>query len=119
MNPVIRSAGVWGHPNIRTWQPDDPDTFAVTLMLDIGEKGKKSADTFTLRVATPSGLDQLDEHEGILASRPLLVMRSYDFDELWGWLQTTVAGCEADSWLGCVEKLRLHFDWEYDGYEEH
>lgn len=26
MKLAIRSAGAWGHRNLRTWQPDDPDS---------------------------------------------------------------------------------------------
>jgi len=118
MKLVIRSAGVWAHPNLRTWEPEDPASVAETVLIDIGERDKKSADSFTLRVATPAGLDRLDARDGIIATRPLLVMRRYDFDDLWRWLERTVASCEADSWSACVENLRRHFAWEYDDYRE-
>ncbi|GHG77828.1 Imm8 family immunity protein [Comamonas sp. JC664] len=120
MKLAIRSVGVWGHPNIRKWTPENPEVMAEVVFVDIGPRagGKgeaKKADTFTIRVATPAGLDALESRNGILAIRPLLVMRRYDFNNLFGWLEQTVASCEADSWMACVEKLRLYFDWEYDG----
>lgn len=118
MKLVIRSVGIWSHPNIRTWEPEDPTSIAELVMLDIGERDKKSADSFKLRVATPAGLDQLEERDGILATRPLLVMRRYDFNDLWRWLEATVAACEADSWTACVENLRRYFSWEYENYQE-
>lgn len=118
MKLVIRSVGVWGHPNLRTWEPDDPSTIADIVTLDIGLKDKKGADSFTLRVATPAGLDQLEDQDGIIATRPLLVMRRYDYDALWAWLERTVASCEADSWTACVESLRRYFGWEYEDYKE-
>jgi hypothetical protein len=61
---VIRSVSVWGHPNIRTWQPDDPGAIAEVVSLDIGERSKDGADTFTIRVATPAGLAALEAREG-------------------------------------------------------
>lgn len=118
MKLVIRSAGVWGHPNLRTWAPDDPDVFAELVMLDIGPRKGKGADSFTLRVATPAGLDRLEARDGIVATRPLLVMRRYDFDDLWRWIERTVASCEAETWPACVENLRRYFAWEYENYKE-
>jgi hypothetical protein len=117
MMPVIYSVACWDHPNIRTWEPDAPDDIAEELVLDIGAKGKKGADSFTLRVATPKGLERLPARNNIIATRPLLVMDRYDFDSLWAWLQTTVAACEGDTWLDCVNELRVHFLWEYEGME--
>lgn len=119
----IRSAGIWGHPNLRTWEPEDPDVVAESLIVDIGPKARgkvdqgnvKKADMFTLRVATPRGLETLEYKDGILATRPLLVMRRYDYDDLWRWLERTVASCEAETWRECVEKLQRYFHWEYDG----
>jgi hypothetical protein len=126
MKLAIRSIGVWGQPNIRTWAPEDPGVMAEVVFVDIGPKtgGKgtqgevKKADTFTIRVATPAGLDALESKDGILAIRPLMVMHRYDFDDLFRWLERTVASCEAETWHACVDKLRLYFDWEYDGMQK-
>ena len=115
---VIRSVSVWGHPNIRTWQPDDPGAIAEVVSLDIGERSKDGADTFTIRVATPAGLAALEAREGIIATRPLLIMERYELDDLLRWLERTVAACARDSWSDSVESLRRHFGWEYDGYQE-
>jgi hypothetical protein len=46
---VINSVSVWGHPNIRTWEPDDPKTIAEIVTLDIGPKSKKWSNSFSLR----------------------------------------------------------------------
>ena len=110
---LIHSVSLWGHGNIRTWEPADPGHFAELVFVDIGQKGKKGSDTFTIRVATPSGLDALDDKNGILAIRPLLIMRRYHFDDLWRWLESTVRDCEEETWLACVDNLRRHFNWEY------
>lgn len=114
----IRSVSVWGHPNIRTWEPDDPNTIAEIVSVDIGERAKQSSDSFSIRVATPNGLLNLEPQAGIIATRPLLIMSQYSFAELWQWLETTVAKCEKDTWSASVESLRLYFDWEYQDYKE-
>ena len=123
MKPVIKSVSVWGHPNIRTWEPEDPNKIAEVVFIDMGPRsGKtgsvKAANTFYIRVATPNGLTTLEAKDGILATRPLLIMQRYDFNNLWNWLEKTVATCEADTWPACVDKLRLYFDWEFSNYQE-
>jgi hypothetical protein len=115
---VIRSVSVWGHPNIRTWEPENPGKIAEIVTVDIGPKTKKHADSFTIRVATPLGLTTLQPNNGILAIRPLLIMERYNFHDLWRWLETTVAKCEDETWNGCVDRLQRYFNWEYQGYKE-
>ena len=115
---VIHSVSVWGHPNIRTWEPDDPEKVAEIVTLDIGPKSKKWSNSFSIRVATPDGLSTLQADNGILAIRPLLVMQRYNFDDLWHWLEKTVVKCEEDTWNACVDHLRRYFGWEYEGYKE-
>jgi hypothetical protein len=115
---VIRSVSVWGHPNIRTWEPDNPGEIAEIVTLDIGDKTTPGTNSFAIRVATPAGLSKLPAEHGILATRPLLIMQSYNYGDLWDWLERTVAKCEADTWNASVGELRRYFDWEYDGYRE-
>lgn len=114
---IIRSVGVGSHANIRMWQPEDPSIVAEDVYVSIGLKSKKGADIFHIRIATPAGLATLEDHQGIIATRPLLVMRRYTFDDLWHWLERTVTSCEEETWPSCVEKLKLYFGWEYDGYD--
>jgi len=115
---VIRSVSVWGHPNIRTWEPSDPGVMTEVVHLDIGPKSGKGADAFTLRIATPAGLSSLNSKDGIVATRPLLVMSRYDFGDLWRWLEKIVSECEAESWPASVQRLQRYFDWEFEGYRE-
>jgi len=102
--------------NLFSWKPEDDLVFIESILMDIGEKNKKGADLFSIRIATPEGLKLLKAEDGILAARPLIIVEKYDFNELWTYLNKIVLSCEADSWSDCVEKLRYHFNWEYDGY---
>lgn len=95
------------------------------VAIDLGPKthGKgalgqvKKSDTFTLMVATPAGLATLEPKDGILlANRKLVVMGRYDFDDLWRWLEKTIASCEAATWSECVDNLRRHFHWEFESF---
>ena len=118
MKLVVHSVECWGHKNMRTWEPADPADVAEEIMVDIGPKGKKGADTFTLKVATPKGLGRLLAKDGIIATRPLLVVDRYDFAVLWRWLEATVTACERDTWESSVSELRVYFLWEYEGMQK-
>ncbi|EFB2837593.1 hypothetical protein FHD46_20410 [Escherichia coli] len=117
MRLVIKFACVADGVNLRVWEPVDRKTIAEFIYLEIGEKGTKKSDEFTIRVATPQGLKNISANEGIIAERPLVIMDEYNFSELWKWLECIVSSCEGDTWLQCVEYLRRYFDWEYDNYK--
>lgn len=113
---MIRSIFVAGQSSLRSWQPDDPTSFAETISLDIGERRNGGADTFSIRVATPKGLMALEAQEGVVATRPLLVVDRYDLEALMQWLTRTVERCARDAWTESVAELRRYFAWEYDDY---
>lgn len=56
MRLVIKFACVADGVNLRVWEPVDRKTIAEFIYLEIGEKGTKKSDGFTIRVATPQGL---------------------------------------------------------------
>jgi hypothetical protein len=114
MKPVIHGVHCWNHPSKETWVPDDPSDVAEELIVDIGT-GQKGADMFTIRVATPKGLAGLSARDGIVATRPLIVMDRYDFGLLYARLQKIVDTCEGATWRDCVDELRIYFLWEYEG----
>ena len=113
MKLVIRSVGSAAHPNLRRDTPNDPEKFAEFVHVDIGTKPGKGADTFTILVATPSGLASLEDRDGIIAQRPVVILRRFDVDVLWRWLEKTVSACEAETWPQSVEKLQHFFNWEF------
>jgi len=108
--------------DLRRWTPEDPEVFSVFIQLYLGPKTwssgpharAKRTDLFTIRVASPGGLEQLDAEGEILAWGRIIVMRRYDRDDLIHALERIVASCEAESWSGCVDLLRRHFNWEFE-----
>lgn len=113
MKLSIRSVGVWGCANIRSWKPREPGVITEDVLVDVGKANAGSADTFVVRLATPDGLKTLEERDSILATRPILVVRRYDWAVVETWLENVVSSCESDSWSECVANLRLHFTWEF------
>ena len=117
MKLIIKFACVSDGVNLRAWEPTDNKTISEFIYLEIGEKGKKNSDGFTIRDATPEGLKNLSPINKIIAERPLIIMREYNFQELWKWLEDVVSSCEGDTWLQSIEHLKRYFDWEYDNYK--
>lgn len=115
MKPEIKSVALWGHGDVRRWRPPDPSCVAEELFVDIGPKGNKKSDSFRIRVATPAGLEALEDRDGVIAVSPLLILRRFDVSTILKWLDQTAAKCEAPSWAECVEKLKVYFGWEYQG----
>lgn len=116
---ALYSACIGEGVNLRKWQPENDGVVSELINLEIGIKNKKGSDGFTITLATPQGLQLLLREKGIITTRrPLLIVESYDFDQIWNSLEEIIASCEDDSWSLCVEKLTNYFDWEYDNYKE-
>ena len=115
---ILRGLSVWGHPNLRTWVPEYPDNFAEVVSVDIGHRMGVGDDTFSIRVATPSGLAGMETHNGIIATGHLLVVDQFDYDHLWNWFESILIRCDSEDWTVCVGRLRRFLDWEYDNYIE-
>lgn len=114
MKLTIRTVGTGAHPNLRTYQPENPEIFAEFVVVEIGPKNHKGGDEFVVQVVTPGGLAELEDRDGVIAQGPLLVLRQYDFDLLFDWLQRTVSACEADDWKSSIEKLKRYFRYEFE-----
>jgi hypothetical protein len=119
MKPVLHGIGTSEHPNLRTFDPEDRRNVAMILQIDVGPRGAKGTDLFTVRLATPAGLAGLPvSDDGTIAAGKMLVIARYDYSLVWGWVERIVARCEADSWDGCVARLRDRLEWEFDDYQE-
>jgi len=105
--------------NIRNWQPENPKNFVISLIIDLGEKGKskkQGSDEFYIWIATPIGLTMINSNQGIISDCPLLVVEEYDWNLIWNNIEKKVSKCEANSWNASAERLSHYFNWEYDNY---
>lgn len=118
MQLVIRGIGTGSYPNLRLHEPEDSEVFAEVVQIDIGPKASKGSDTFSIRVATPKALLSMEDNKGVIAQRPLLVVKRFEFSVIREWLEETVRSCEANTWVECIENLKRYFDWEYEYCEK-
>lgn len=85
-------------------------------MANIGQKGQKGSDWFTLRATTPRGLARAELVDGILAHGRMVVLRRYDDSVLEDWVSHTVKRCDAGTWSASVDNLGRYFHWEFENY---
>lgn len=115
MKPVLENIGCYDAPNLEGYRPADRSDVEMHIFLDTGRRGLKGTIQFTVFLATPKGLARLEEREqNILKFGRMLIIKEYDFDAIRRWLENRVARCEASDWIEVVERLRRHFDWEYE-----
>lgn len=106
--------------NIRSWQPSQLRNFAISLSIDLGEKGRskdQGSDKFGLLVATPSALAKLPCQEGVIVDRPILIIEEYNWSKIWSNVEGKVEKCSGSTWNECGALLSRYFQWEYDDYK--
>ena len=107
----VMTAWVEDRLEVRRWQPPSPERVFVSVVVEIGRVRDEGFEYFTIQVASPQALAELAESgdDLILAGPHLLVVRRWDADALYNWLDDTVQSCEAETWELSVERLRRFF----------
>ncbi|AVS77653.1 hypothetical protein C8234_05890 [Paracidovorax avenae] len=118
MRLEIKNVSVGDETPLDKWFPENRKIIFKIICVDIGEIKKKNSDRFFIKIATPDGLKQVESVGNIVTSRPLLIVKEYDFTSILEWIGRVINSCEGETWRECVEKLRFYFDWEFDGYKE-
>jgi hypothetical protein len=111
IRPVLHGIEVAGR-DLRGWAPEDPDVVDVPLLVSVGARRGRGVETelFTLRVATPAGLEARDDVRGVLAFQRILAVPRFDVDVVRAAVERRVTACEALEWPLCVERLAKYFD---------
>jgi|WetSurMetagenome_2_1015567.scaffolds.fasta_scaffold1127688_1 hypothetical protein len=118
INVVVHSVSVNGLQNIRNWFPADPADIDEFIVLHIGQKGKKGADEFIIRITTPKALQNLADINNVVVASNILIMKMYDLDVLLRWIDCTVAKCAGKNWNATARNLTSYFAWEYENYTD-
>jgi len=119
MSLTIKSIHSPDAPNVRHWEPDDPEEACLLVELEIGPNEEQGTNLFQIMVATPKGLLKWARSATtpVLSDRGLLVLTTYSSQALLEWLSQTVNHCSADTWTESVSLLQKYFRWEYEDFE--
>jgi hypothetical protein len=99
------------------FRPQDPERFAVPLVLQVGPLGLRGRERFDLLVVTPAWL--LDRHgrAGAVFGRGLLLVFEWDFPRLKALLARKVETCTGKSWPDVARAVSRLAEWEGEGAE--
>ena len=102
--------------DIRTYVPEDPEYFFLTLRLRIGEEGHDRGDDFELSICTPLWL-----RENIytpLWGRHYLIVRDFNYKLIIDTVISNISQCTGENWTDVARMLARLFSWEFEDYRE-
>jgi hypothetical protein len=103
-------------PNLRNYQPENPQKFGFPLQLLIGPRDVEGMESFQLTVCTPMWLAEKYTPQDILIGRHLLIVFEYDFQRLLQRLRDKVESCHGETWQEVAEKVGRLALWEFEDY---
>jgi Immunity protein 8 len=116
--PVLKRFDCTDIDPVERWLPASSEV-CYWLTLSIGTADSEAADDFQVCVATPDGLKssvgRRIKPKG--ATPPPIVLQEYSWDGVLLEIDRRLAVCAGTDWAEMQEKLRLLFNWEYEGYK--
>jgi hypothetical protein len=105
-------------PDLRKYQPDDPNNFSFLLELSVGPRDDETEDIFAVVVCTPEWLRERSERTDITIGRHHLIVFEYDHDRLIDFLERYISECSGETWLEIAQKLNRLAKWEFEDFRQ-
>jgi hypothetical protein len=99
-------------PDLASWAPPEPDSFAVPLVLEVGALGQRGRERFDLLAVTPRWLLERHGAGGAVLGRGLLVVFRWDHARIRRFLADRVENCSGRTWPDVVRKVSRIAEWE-------
>lgn len=104
-------------PNLMTYVPVDAGDFGFLLQITAGPVGRDEEESFDVVVCTAGWINRHLSPEGILVGRHYLVVDSYDYGRLEGFLRRYVDQCSGSMWGEVAIRLGRLGKWEFEDYK--
>jgi hypothetical protein len=117
MHAALRRICTIDGDDAATFQPAQPNRFAVVLRLFVGPSSGDGEESFDLTVCTPSWLDAECERDGFILGRHHLVVPSYNFEFIRRTLIKLVECYGGATWQEVADKVGRIGYWEFEDYE--
>jgi hypothetical protein len=116
IRPELKSWDCADLDPIENWVPDGEALYSLTV--SIGPPGSPAADNYQVCVATPAGLrsgaGQRSRPKG--SDRPkAIVLQSYSWAGVVAAIEERLDACAGRDWDEVQDKLKVQFEWEYEG----
>jgi len=104
-------------PNLKAYVPEDAGNFGFLLQIMVGPIGGAGEESFDVVVCSTRWVGEHLGPEGILVGRHYLVVDSYDYRRLEGFLRRYVDQCSGSTWEQVAMKLGRLGKWEFEDYK--
>jgi hypothetical protein len=103
--------------DLKSYFPEDPESFSFMLQLLIGPKNQDGAESFQVEVCTPQWLSQHFAEEEIIIGRHYLIVFEYNYERLINRINKYLQLCSGETWKDVAEKVGRLGLWEFEDYE--
>lgn len=103
--------------NLMAYVPEDAADFGFLLQILAGPVGTDGEESFDVVVCTARWISNCLGPEGILVGRHYLVVDSYDYRRLEGFLRRYVDECSGSTWEAVAMRLARLGKWEFEDYK--
>jgi hypothetical protein len=118
MKPVIKNIRALDIDNLETYQPKDPENFALYLELTICPDGSDCGEFWQLTVCTPKWLERYHDKSEIISGRHHLIVFEYHYRRLIERIHGHILNfCTGETWDEISEKISQFALWEFEGYK--
>lgn len=125
MRAELKSLCIWeGDTGPESFVPDDPERFGVYVQAFIGSEGDSRSDSFDFTVCSLSWLadnfqnpnvsNEYFETANLNFGTRLVLMKHWDYAELWACIQKLCAEIEGSDWGTVANQLGRWMPWEFD-----
>jgi hypothetical protein len=104
-------------PDLSRWEPADPRSFALPLVLEVGPLGLRGRERFEVLLVTPRWLEERHGRRGVVSGRGLLVVFEWSYERVRAWLAREVERCTGRTWPEVARKVGRLAEWEGEGGE--
>lgn len=118
MIPILHSLHSPDLLDLRNGAPVDPCHFSILVQAFIGPSQGIGYEAFDFLVCTSSWIQMLVAEQRFLFGRAYLIVEAYDYNLIYGVIESLCQRTSGDNWGQIAEKLSRFGKWEFDDYVE-
>jgi hypothetical protein len=103
--------------DLPAWMPEGED-FAILIQVMAAPEDSEGEESFDLTLCTPGWITHALTTEKIMMGRHLLIVQSFDYQQVLSYITNYVTSCEGDTWPEVADKLGRLGQWEFEDYRE-
>ena len=115
MTPVLRKIiSLEIEDSLEFFWPVDTHNFGTWLKLMIGPENETGTEYFDIFVCTPDWLKAECQKSGSFWQRHMLIVDTYDPDQIAAKIQWRIGQCAANTWAQISLKISRYAAWQYE-----